>query len=215
MESIQNQPEPSSLMAEQVRNPHVHQPPNQRRFVFRMLAILLVAGGSIVWILNIVGVIPGPWSSIFGVIFAVIGVILGIFPPSSHETRVQPANSSVHQSSVQHNYHIQLEGVTFGIDDQYGALVVFVKSYLRGSTINLCRGFHSVDLMSERAAIVVGHRKFDHVLWLYRVLNFYPVVYAAVFSALEPGNYTVYSESREFIGRVTIPVGQVTVIDWQ
>ena len=212
MRSTQEEPEQASLMVEQAHSKRVYQPPN---FVFRVFGIFLVTSGSIVWILNFADVIHGPWSSICGITFTVFGLILGLFPPKSHEAQPQLPISPTHQQPTQHNCPIQLEGVIFSLNDQSGILVVLTKKYLRGSTINLCRGFQIVDLKSEKAAIVIGHRKLDHVSWPHRILNLYPIVYAAVFPAIEPGNYTVYLESREFTGRLTISANQVTIIDWQ
>jgi hypothetical protein len=45
---------------------------------FFAVATLLVASGTVVWILNIMGLIPGPWSSVFGAIFTSIGIIIAL-----------------------------------------------------------------------------------------------------------------------------------------
>src|SRR5262245_10800622 len=51
-------------------------PSHRRLSISFLLALLIAFVGIVVWILNIVGVIPGPWSSIFGAIFTVSGVVL-------------------------------------------------------------------------------------------------------------------------------------------
>ncbi|TMC22122.1 MAG: hypothetical protein E6J34_07460 [Chloroflexi bacterium] len=44
--------------------------------VFFFLAPTLIAGGTVIWVLNILHILPGPWSSIFGAVFAGIGMII-------------------------------------------------------------------------------------------------------------------------------------------
>lgn len=43
---------------------------------FFILASLLIAGGTVIWVLNIINIIPGPWSNVFGAVFAGIGIIV-------------------------------------------------------------------------------------------------------------------------------------------
>ena len=42
------------------------------------IATLLVASGTVVWVLNLMGLIPGPWSRVFGAIFNSIGIIIAL-----------------------------------------------------------------------------------------------------------------------------------------
>lgn len=47
--------------------------------IFLAFASILVATGTLIWVLNIVDIIPGPWSSVFGAVFAGVGTIIALF----------------------------------------------------------------------------------------------------------------------------------------
>lgn len=204
MNSTGSQSGSSYLKAEEVHDMHPRQQ-NKKHSIFLAIAILLAIVGIAVWVLNIVGIIAGPWSSIFGAFFTVLGAILALLqllPRSFREAPVRLADSSI-TTQQQKDHPIQLEGVILCADEQHGALVVYVKRYLRGSTINLSRGYNSVDLRIDGASSVVGRKKRGRE------------VFVGVFPALESGIYTVYSESREFMAKTSIHAGQVTEMDWQ
>lgn len=50
----------------------------QLYMVFFVVTILLIAGGTIIWVLNIIGVMAGPWSAIFGAVFTGTGIIIAL-----------------------------------------------------------------------------------------------------------------------------------------
>ena len=162
--------------------------------------------------LNILGSIPGPWSGIFGAFFTILGVLLGLIPLlASSEGPPKRFLVEPMMTHNQWNHHGLLEDVPLDMGDQRGSLVVYVKRYLRGSTINLCAGFSRVDLKVDVASSVVARRINSPLRWL----GIRHIVFVAVFPSLEPGNYTVYTESREFIANVTILARLVTEIDWR
>ncbi len=52
--------------------------PKRKIVAFFTIAATLIACGTIIWVLNIVGIIPGPWSNVFGAIFTGIGIIVAL-----------------------------------------------------------------------------------------------------------------------------------------
>jgi tetratricopeptide (TPR) repeat protein len=66
----------------------------ERRFIIISVAILLLVGATILWILNSQGIIRGSWSGILLIIFTVAGIIIGLFqwlyPLSSPPSQAQP-----------------------------------------------------------------------------------------------------------------------------
>jgi hypothetical protein len=214
MSTVKNKLRSSYLMTEQMQSSPHRGPQNPKSLAFLVVAILLIAG---VWILNILGSIPGSWSGIFGAIFTVLGVVLTMIPLLSSSSGKLPAQNTDAPVIIYSplNHHGHLEGIIHDVNDPRGALIVYVKRYLRGSTINLCSGFSSVDLRVDAASSVVARRIDSHLPFLLRWLGLGNVIFVAEFPTLEPGNYTVYNESREFIAKVTIYAGRVTEIDWR
>src|SRR5260370_35642540 len=72
---------------------------HERRFIIVSIAILLLVGATILWILNSQGVIQGSWSGILLIIFTVAGIIIGLFqwlyPISSPPPQIQPHAATV------------------------------------------------------------------------------------------------------------------------
>lgn len=211
MGAVEDQPASLSLMGEQMRPPEHRRQYNPKHLAFLVVAFLLITG---IWILNILGSIPGPWSGIFGAFFTILGVLLGLIPllASSDGRSVKKLLVEPMATHSQWNHHGLLEDVILGMNDQRGSLVVYVRPYLRGSTINLCAGFSRVDLKVDIASSVVARRINGRP---FRWLGIRRIAFVAVFPSLEPGNYTVYTESREFIASVTVLAGLVTEIDWR
>ncbi len=77
----------------------------ERRFIIISIAILLLVGGTILWILNSQGIIQGSWSSILLIIFTVFGIIIGLFQwlyPVSSPTSQPSQLSQLSQTSQSH-----------------------------------------------------------------------------------------------------------------
>lgn len=163
--------------------------------VFTAIIILLVIGGTVLSILNVQNIIPGLWSGIFGVLSSALGILLALFELPKLSLRRAGKRSLQKKESL-----LELPN----IDKDKGAIVVYTRKHLRGSTINLCRGFTSVNLKPEKAASVVE-----------RPLDSQGTALIAIFTLVEPGNYTIYSESQEFIAKVTVDGGVLVEIDWR
>jgi hypothetical protein len=54
-------------------------PPRLIGIVCFIIAVVFIIAGMLICILNIVNIIPGPWSAIIGVIFAGIGLIVAFY----------------------------------------------------------------------------------------------------------------------------------------
>jgi hypothetical protein len=174
---------------------------NKRSFTFLVIAITLLVGGAILWILNIMNVIEGPWSSILGVIFTILGIVLGLL--QWHVQLLSDASPSNTHSPNQRKRYFQLEGFNLGVDKQKGALVIYADKNLRGATINLHCGFDRLNLHADSATNIV-ERKMDG-----------RPVFVGVFPSLEPRNYTVYLNSQKRIAQTTIYSNHVSEIDWR
>ena len=175
---------------------------NQKYFIFVTIAILIIAGGAIIWILNIEKVITGPWSSILGAIFTVLGAVLGLLQWYSQFTSEIPAAPSTY-IEPQQRYHAQPAEIDLCVNESKGALVVYTKKDLRGTTINLTSGFDTISFQTHVATNVV-ERKIKNRRF-----------FAGIFPSLEPGNYTVHINARQRVAKVTVLPGQVAEIDWR
>lgn len=52
--------------------------PRRRYIPLFAAALLLISGGTVVWVLNVVDIIPGPWSNVFVAIFTGSAIILAL-----------------------------------------------------------------------------------------------------------------------------------------
>jgi len=55
----------------------------------------------------------------------------------------------------------------------------------------------------DRASSIIGRKRKGSI------------IYIAVFSSLEPGDYTVHTDSQEFVTKVSILPGRVAEVDWR
>lgn len=46
--------------------------------VFLIFASVFIAGGTVLWILNVLNIISGPWSNVFGAGFTGISIIIAL-----------------------------------------------------------------------------------------------------------------------------------------
>ena len=51
----------------------------RKRMIFTICIEILLIGVAIVWILNILGIIGGPWGAILAAIFTILGVGIAVF----------------------------------------------------------------------------------------------------------------------------------------
>src|SRR5205807_6514229 len=118
-----------------------------------------------------------------------------------HEVQM-PARSVVASERGQPFYE-QIEGLMLAVDKHKGILIIYARRELRGTTINLSFGFHDSSPKVDLAASVIGRKRKGST------------VYIAVFSSLELGNYTLHTDSWEYVAKVSILSGKVTEVDWR
>jgi hypothetical protein len=82
-------------------------------------------------------------------------------------------------------------------------MVIYTGKRLRGSNISLCKGFHTSCVNVVEATNVVE-----------RAINGVQV-FAGIFPALEPGNYTVFGKQQKLVAPITVYAGDVTEVDWR
>jgi hypothetical protein len=168
------------------------------------VAIVLIAVGATGCILNITGIIKGPWSSIFGVVMASIGVVI---PLIRHLLKLAAVpTASVPIASLPPNTQ-PLDSLNGGISiprpsGQEGVLLVHTKKALRGLSVDLCCGFG--DGMNTVAAQNIVERKIKG--------NTY---YTAIFRSIPSGSYTAHIYKRELMAKITVDPGEVAEIDWR
>ena len=166
-----------------------------------MLGILALLVGALLWILNIVSIVPGPWSTILGAIFTVISAVLGLlqWQAQSSPEVISPSLHPLDQQALS----VSLTEIPLGITKRKGALIVKVKKKYLGATLYLYRGFSSTPLATEMVSNVI-EREIDR-----------SSMFIGVFHKLESGNYTVYLHDPTKGAPVTIYAGQLSEIDWR
>lgn len=172
-----------------------------KRSVYTCLAIIFLAGVAIIWFANLGSAFAGA----LGIVFTLLSILLALLQwrlQSPVEVQVSVGEASVGKQGQQPLYK-QINGVVLETNKHKGALVVYTRKNLRGTPIYVSFGFHSDPSKVDLAASVIGRRRERNT------------VYLAVFSALEPGNYTVYTEARDLVIRVTIVPGRVVEVDWR
>jgi hypothetical protein len=169
-----------------------------------IITIILMTIGVIVWVLNITDTIKGPWSSLCAALFTAIGTFITLLQlyaqfttvPGSAATTipllsdVQPSNSLNGDSSIPRPSR------------QEGILVVYTKRSLRGSDVDLCRGYR-IEGNTYTAQNIVEQKIRGQTY------------YTAVFESLLPGSYTAHIYMRKMTAKITIYPGKVTTIDWR
>lgn len=50
----------------------------KKTVAFFVVAAVFVACGTAIWVLNIVGVMPGPWANVFSAVFTGIGILVAL-----------------------------------------------------------------------------------------------------------------------------------------
>lgn len=187
-------------MTVQVPDQQQQQDSKRRRkhLVKTSLAIVFLMAIAVIWIAT-----PGSvLASVFGIGFTLLGILIAFLqwhPQPRLVVHMQTgAIPAIEQS--QHFYE-QIEDVTLDVTKRKGALIVYTKRDLRGSTINLSFGFHNGNLKADLVSSVIGRKRKGST------------VYVAVFSSLEPGNYTVYTDSQELVTKVSILPGRVVEVD--
>jgi hypothetical protein len=172
--------------------------------VLTMFAILALLGGGLLWILNLLTVIPGPWANILVVVFTMLGVIFTFLQwQTRSQAEVPPKPSNSLNLSQQPELYEHLVGIPLGMNRRRGALIVKAKKKHLGATVYLCRGFDGATPIGEIAANVVERR----------INN--SSVFIGIFHLLEAGNYTAYLHNPIQGTPVTIYPNHLSEIDWR
>jgi hypothetical protein len=186
-----------------VQVPDPRQVGRRRRFRLALtsLAIVVLMVIAVIWIAN-----PGSTlASMFGIGSALLGILIAVLQwhPQPRLAAVQAqAGALLAVEHAQHSYE-QIEGVTLDVTKHKGALIVYTKRTLRGSTINLSFGFHNDNLKADLVANVIARKREGST------------VYVAVFLSLVQGDYTVHTDSQEFVTKVNILPSRVAEVDWR
>jgi len=168
--------------------------------IFTGLAIVFLIGVAAFWIANLGSVLAG----VLSIVFTLLGILIAFLqwrPQPQLAPELYAGEISANGRS-QHFYE-QVEGIMLEASKRKGALVVYTRKDLRGSSINLSFGFHHNHSKVDLASSVIGRRRKGSI------------VYIAVFSLLEPGNYMVHTDSQELVTKVSVSPGRVVEVDWR
>src|SRR5262249_1843025 len=110
---------------------------------------------------------------------------------------------NIDSKQVQSDRQICVGEVRLGVNRQRGDVIIYTGKRLRGSTISLCKGFHANPVNVVKATNVV-EQTIDGT-----------AVFAGIFRALEPGNYTVFNKHRKSGSEITVHAKDVTLVDWR
>src|SRR6266567_524534 len=192
--------EGSPHMTVQVPGQQQYSRRRRKRLVFTGLAVMFLIGVAAIWIANIGSVLSG----VFGIVFTLLSMLIAFLqwhPQPRLEAQMQVGGMAASEQNQQQFYE-QIEGVALEVNKRKGALIVYTRKDLRGSTINLSFGFHDDNPKPDLASGILGRKRRGNT------------VYVAVFSSLEPGNYTVHTDSQQFMTKVSILPRRVEEVDW-
>jgi hypothetical protein len=174
-----------------------HEHHNQMLIILGILALLI---GALLWILNIMSIIAGPWAAILGVIFTAMSAIFGLLQwQTQSTTEAMPHHSD--SFALQQTLSASLNGITLGMNKRNGALIIKTKKKYLGTTLHLCRGIGITPLATEMVSNIMERKIGSSSMFI------------GVFPKLEPGNYTVYLHNPAKGTPVTIYANQLSEID--
>ncbi len=188
---------PSATMPVVAQPSQSSQRPKRMFWTLISVTTLVTIGGATVWILSQAGVIQSFWATLCGIIFAVLGFLLTALQLIAQFTPT-PTTSTPISGSRQLG-----RDLPSGTTRNKGAIAVLVNNQLAGSTIYLSKGFDRAH-MTPISVANIGERNMDGQFLL---VGFFPT--------LEPGNYTIYTHTREYIDNVSVRAGHMTVVDWR
>jgi hypothetical protein len=179
---------------------------NRMKGLLILIAILLIVGTG-AWLLNICGILQGPWSNIFGALSTILGLILGFLQWYSQSSSVIPSTSMTStQRALDSEHRVGTQLIVENIlkpSKNRATLVVYTGKHLRGETINLSCGFETLHLKTYAATNIVERKIHGQT------------TFVGIFPSLEPGNYIVHDDSRKLLSKVTVTLGHITEIDWR
>ncbi len=194
------------------------------RLAFALITFLFLLAAGVIWILNIQGIIKGPWSSILAVVFIILGVAFTLFQwllpfspesfkpsvmsyikhsenfPILNEENPTPMPPLTQNDSIdRENIRTQIQSIAsaLGIDENKGALVVYTARRLLIDLYTTSQAPPSISMQTAEKHIVNGLP-----LW------------GAFFRSLKPGDYVAYDQDHNHLERVTIAAGKISEVDW-
>ncbi len=211
-------------MAIQTQEQKQHKSRPYSRLAFALMTFLFLLVAGVIWILNIQGIIKGPWSSILAVVFIILGVAFTLFQwllPFSPESFKSSVTSHVKHSEKlpilneenpismspltqtdaidRENICAEVQSVAsaLGVDENKGALVVYTARRLLIDLYTTSQVPPSISVQTVEKHIVNGLP-----LW------------GAFFRSLKPGNYVAYDQDHNHLERVIISAGKITEVYW-
>jgi hypothetical protein len=193
---------PKGICLMRLKDQKVHKRQLSRQ-VYRVFIVGMITLMSIsvpVWILNSEGIIQGTWPTIFSVIFTVFSTILGLLQWHAQISTQPDVPSPVPQYDTAKNKLSR--GGKYGLNDHKGALIVYTNRRLHRTLITLTSGFHIDNSRPHITANVIHSNGKSQKAFI------------AVFTSLEPGNYTVHINAGQRVAKVIVRAGYVVEIDW-
>jgi hypothetical protein len=173
--------------------------PRGGSFIAIMTITTATIVGTIIWVLNILDVLHISWVGAIGAILSAIGILLALWPLDAQIAK-QSKNQPMDSANLPYTSPRKLSLWT---RKKRGILHVRVRKQLRHTTIALYRGFNQALGQPDAAASISGRLVEGEIM------------YIGTFPSLEPGNYTVATQNKEYIAIVTIYAGVTTGIDWR
>lgn len=178
----------------------------KKRLICTSIAVLLIGAGATLWIVNNLGTVNGPWSSILPVIFTALGATFALFQwllPASIESSYGSENLNLvkFESEQPRKPHIQVQDIDLGVNNHTGAIIIYAKKSMRGVSVDLLRNpimplAHSTSSIGQR---IVNNQ----------------LIYVATFPYLEPSDYIACDVLGYYRTKITVLPNQVTEIDWR
>lgn len=168
------------------------------RFVCALVVFLLTMTG--VWILNLLQVIGGSWSTVLNAIFTGLGSIIAFL--QWHEQATAEASCTVGLSAPSKADPQGSCGPGL-VNKRKGGIVVYAPRTWRGMTLYLLAGLQETTGPIEAASNVVERRSSGQCQFISHFLG------------VSPGHYTLVALSRRRWAQVTIHAGHLSEIDWR
>ena len=123
-------------MAVQVPDHHHYSRWRRKRLILISVTTIILVGVATIWVINVGNLL----SNLLGIVFTLLGILIAFlqWQPQPHvEVQMQIGGEISPSEQGQHQLYEQVKGITFGLSKHKGALVVYTRKDLRGSTVNL------------------------------------------------------------------------------
>ncbi len=160
---------------------------SRMRLVCVLVVFLLALTG--VWVLNLLNVIGGSWSTILNAIFTGLGSIVAFLQWHEQTTSEAPDTAEVSSSEKAGPHEPSIPGLA---NKRKGAIVVYAPRTWRGTTLHLLSGLQEATGPIEAVSNVVEHRSAEQRQFL------------GHFPAVPPGHYTLVALSRQRHAQITV-----------